>query len=465
MLVTVTASQDDADSSEFLDRLVAGTIPAGWTLTPAEKNPATEEDTISQVFTLTVPARTDIDFDLGFTAYSREASNGDEEESTLLVPIEIDFTHNETLRTFQTEDQSVWQTGDNEPFHEEPFLGLENQPLNFDQEIPTGQFVGPFPIILDVESSGHLTVGFDTVVEFDLGEIDVDLNLQANLDTTYNKTTNTLWIEPSALAKGGTFTTTGPSGFVSIGFTFDMLLDLSVGLFPLSDIFDFTNFSEHFEPPPQHLDIFTLSTDDIEPFTWSILPGIVSLTLVWPDLGIESDDLSATDSSQNIVELGLDVEGAAITAFPLLAPIDPNIFNEDNLEWVDIDLTGGLNLIQDLAVNAMGFKDTKLVLEDGTELGLQFDSLLMIPDASSHDANGDGQIAISLVLNPAAQLENTTAVGINVGAEIEVLKNLPIVGGDLYDSGPLTLPVADIPVFDDAFELAGFDQQSWNLFV
>jgi hypothetical protein len=41
------------------------------------------------------------------------------------VPIEIDFTHSFTNLAFSTDQQSIWGSGSGEPFHEEPFIGLE----------------------------------------------------------------------------------------------------------------------------------------------------------------------------------------------------------------------------------------------------------------------------------------------------------------------------------------------------
>jgi hypothetical protein len=202
MSISVTAKQNDADSSEFLDRLVAGAIPAGWTLTPSGNNPATEDDTVTQVFNLTVPTGIDIDQDLTFTAYAKETSNGDEENATLSIPIELDFTHNEADRTFSTDNQSIWGTGSGEPFHETPFLGLNDEPWDISTPIPVPVSLFP-PAAVDFDASGHVTFGFDTVIHLDAGHISADLNATLVVETTYNKTTDTLLFDPSYILTGG----------------------------------------------------------------------------------------------------------------------------------------------------------------------------------------------------------------------------------------------------------------------
>ena len=128
-------------------------------------------------------------------------------------------------------------------------------------------------------------------------------------------------------------------------------------------------------------------------------------------------------------------------------------------------LTGGLNLVQDLLVNLIGMKNNVLTLEDGTTLPLAFGTPLMISNVSSHDTDGVPGVGFALSLEPNATLANETAIGVNIGASIELLKNLPIVGGSAWDSGPLTLPVAEIEVFDETFAIEGFQPQDWTFSV
>jgi hypothetical protein len=97
-IVTVTATQTDLDSSEFIDRIswtVPGGLPAGVSIEPLDANPANEPDQIVQQFVVTVPLGQDTKFDLDITAFSKEVSNGDEEQANVAQTIEFDFVGRE----------------------------------------------------------------------------------------------------------------------------------------------------------------------------------------------------------------------------------------------------------------------------------------------------------------------------------------------------------------------------------
>lgn len=477
MLITVTAAQDDADSSEFLDRIVAGALPAGITLTPTSENPAGEPDTIQKQFKLTTPAKTDVDFDLTLTAYSAETSNGDTEQASLVIPIEINFTHNETQQTFQTQGQSVWQSGSGEPWRDDPFLGLENFSLNqTDIVIPLPapyEIPNPFgpniPILVDVDTSGSVTVGLSTQIEVDLGQVGANLDMKAVLDTTFNKVTDTILVEPGSFLIGGNFKTTDFKASLAVAFDFDLDLDYSIGILGLSDIIeeilDFpASISGSFHPEAQHKPLIEISTDDLTEWEWDILPGIVKLKLEWPHYAIDSSTLSDTGVSDNIIDLALDVEGAAINSFPLLLPIDENIYGEDawQKELLDTDLNIGAKIVQEIAITASKFENAKLVLEDLTEIDLDFSQPLTITNASSHDLDHDGIVTMKVALVPGAQLENDTMIDINAGFQLQLLKNF-ISDMVMWDSGHQELSIADITIFDDPpFDLNGFTPYTWS---
>lgn len=477
MVVTVTADQDDADSSEYITRIDVGTLPAGVTIAPLTAFPGGQPDHVEQQFLLTVPTGQDVDFDLSFTAVSRETSNGDEESATDTTPIEIDFTHNQTDLAFSTTDQSLWSSGPSDPFDFHDVIGLKNFSLDSNLTIPVSDIP---PAWIDITTSGSLTFGFDTIIHLDAGNIDIDLTVTTTIDTTYNKTTDTLFFDPTYTLKSGTFTTTGPSGYTDIDFVFDLNLDVSATVEPLDTILDlvglggWANISGSVpDYEPRRIDVIPfgpghLGTDSPDlPLTWPVLPGIVSVILDWPHLGIDSGgSLAATDSSNNFLTLNLDVEGAAISSFPLLAPIDPDIYNDDNFEWTDIDLFGGLNVIQDLLVTLQNMSG-QLTLEDGgTPIDFAFGTPpAFITDVLSHDLDGDGKVDLAFAISPLATLDNDTKIGVNVGVDVEILKNLPIIGGTAVDPDPVDIPLADISIAGGTFDITGFGSQNWDIFV
>lgn len=479
MLVTVTATQNDADSSEYIDRIDAGPLPAGVTLTPLGINPGGQPDGITQQFVLTVPTGQDIDFDLSFTAVSVETSNGDTEDASVAIPIELDFTHNQTDLAFTTVNQSLWSSGPSEPFHFDELLGIENLSLDTELTIPVSQFP---PAWINVDTNGSLTFGFDTVIHLDAGSIDIDLLVTTTIDTTYNKTTDTLFLNPTYTLKSGTFSTIGPSGYVDIDFVFDLNFDFTATVEPLDTILELVGLDGWADISggipdyePRRIDVIpldsgTLGTDSPElPLDWEVAPGIVTVSLDWPDLGMDSNgSLSATDISNNFLNVNVDVEGAAINSFPLLLPIDKFIYDDSNFEWTDIDLFGGLNIVQELLVQLQGMIGTMTMEGGGAPINFSFGTPpAMISNVSSRDSNGDGHVDLGFSITPDSTLTNDTVIGLNLGVDVEVLKNLPIIGGTAWDPDPLqvTIPIDALTLASGTFEITGFQSQSWDLFV
>ena len=99
-------------------------------------------------------------------------------------------------------------------------------------------------------------------------------------------------------------------------------------------------------------------------------------------------------------------------------------------------------------------QDASIMLEDGTLLPFAFGSPLpIIPNASTHDADHDGQIGFALHLAPDATLHNETDLGFHVGADLKVL-DFGDPFGALFSLGG-DLPLGEIPLYDTTFGLAG----------
>jgi hypothetical protein len=282
------------------------------------------------------------------------------------------------------------------------------------------------------------------------------------VNTTYNKTTDTLLLDPSYILNGGTFDSTGPNGEVKVDFVFDANGNVEVSLEPLDFLTGWANADFPFDEQVVE-SILDVSTGDFSE-SWDLFPGVVTLTLSWPDTSINSGSL--TDStSDHFLELNVDVDAAAIQFFPILAPLDPVITSEDDLELLAIDITGFLDLIQELAVNLDGLQGA-LTLE-GSSVPISFtfgNALPLMSNFSSHDTNDDGLIDFDLSITPDVSLTSEASVGIGVGAKIELLRNLP------FDIDSISvfngeLPIADIPVFNDTFDLLGFSAQSWEFAI
>ena len=127
VVVRVTATQTDADASEYIDRIELGGLPPGVTVAGgAIFNPATEPGQIVQDFVLTLPAGQDTDFDLGITAVAKERANGDEQSSSISVPIAFEHDDHAFQKSFAVTDASLFNG--HSDFRDDRFLGYQGDP-------------------------------------------------------------------------------------------------------------------------------------------------------------------------------------------------------------------------------------------------------------------------------------------------------------------------------------------------
>jgi hypothetical protein len=457
----VTATQTDADSSEFIDRIVLSGLPAGVTAVPSAVDPAGEPDQLTQEFVLTLPLDQDTSFDLGVTAVSSEVSNGDEETASVVIPIDFEYNANFFEPTFLAADQSIWGTGEEFVFVDDRFLGFET---SFDES--GGGFVYG-----SVE--GNLRAGFQSTLTFEGGDIDANLTYDITIDTNYNRTTDSLLIGSSSMLSGGGFETMGPEGSYALDFIFDYFLAASAGVDIGIDSYDL--LSLQIGPSNNTVNLLDLDSDDL-----SIeipLPYGLSATLEWPDVDtVGSESLpglfTSDGASNNFLELGLDVDQALADIF--LGGVNPFDVGFDigvawgNAELLDLDLSGGLNFLQSFAMDEQGLSGV-LLFEDGSQQAFTFGSDILLQNASAIDDAGDqdGNIEFILTLDPDVQLTNDTNLGFNVGYSFDLLEISGgydvVVDSGSFSLGPVfhaggTLPIAAVDVYSDTFELE-FDSE------
>lgn len=329
----------------------------------------------------------------------------------------------------------------------------------------------PFVLPVDASAEGHFKLGVQVNVTFDGGAITAHLPYDITIDTTYNKTTDSLLIQTgAALVPGASFTTTGPEGSVKVDFIIDMLAKLALE----DGIAGVVGFGETFafQPDPLHLIDFS-STDPTLPYRVPLPVGL-SIDLDWPHLsggstGQSGGQVLGEASSNNFFQLNLDVDYAVAQLFPLFAPIeavlDPDPTSETNFELFDLDINAGANLIQKFVLDALKLGGT-LTFENNQTLNFAVgDPIPIIRSASSLDGTDlNDTIDFALVMQPNATLDNETSVELNVGGQLGLLKNIPVIDNSLFDEG-LTIPVASIPIYDtDPFQL-NFNTQTYDFFV
>ena len=444
-LINVTATQTDLDSSEFIDRITWTGVPDGVNITPVgEPNPDDEPNQIAMQFVLTAPLGQDTKFDLNITAVSKEVSNGDEEQKIFVQPIELDFTHNFTQQTFATTNQSIWDPSLPAAFNDERFVGFDDSDSDsIDIEVA------------EIGGSYDLKLGFQSTLHATLGDIEATLPYNITIDTTYNVTTDSLLIDPSAvLDPSAFFETHGPGGSYSLDFVFDATL--SAFFHP----FIGPNLDATLGP----LDLgFNLFEIDSATFTETIdippVNPVASLTISWPQVDTngaptDADTLHSDGTSNDIVNLDLDVIALALAALG----ISPNPLDLGFVELVGLNVNGGVALAQHFDLNSV--LDASLVLEDGTPIPFEFGSPLpIIPNVSIHDENDDGLVGLSLHLTPDATLQNKTALDFHIGGDISILDFDP--GPTLFTVGA-DLDLGEITIYNPAaFALNGFNSQDY----
>jgi hypothetical protein len=467
MIITVTADQTDADSSEYLDSLVAtvaGGMPAGATLTPLAEDPAGQPDQIVKQFVLTTANDTSYDFSIDFKATSVETSNGDTQTSDVLVPIAIDHETATQAATFDATDQSIWNTGDAFTFTDDRFLGVDTG--NFNESSGGSIFAGV---------DGHVKLGFQSTLEFNGGAIDATTNYDLTVDSTYNHTTDWLNIDTSSLLTGGSFNTHGPAGSYVLAFLYDAYIhayagysiDLGDVLGSFGDTLDLGSISVG----PGSIDLINLDSASLGGTIEFPAPlDAFSIDFAWPNLttsGGTPVPIDSSGASNNFLQLNIDLDQlVSDIAFDGVNPFDPpqigSVLYADP-DFLDVDLHGGLNFLQDFLLQ-MGDVQGILTFEDGSTQGFTFGDSLFFGNASAIDAagNNDGHVDFTFSVAPDAQLTNDTELGFNLGVDVSVLS--VTVGYDIEvasDSttlGPLVswgaeVPLGSVPIYDDTFAL------------
>jgi hypothetical protein len=497
----VTATQTDADSSEYIDRVLTSSLPTGVALAPAALNPGDEPDQIIQEYLLTLPMNMDADFDLTFTAVSKETSNGDEETGSETIDIVYEYNTTTTGVGFAAENRSIWGDDAAFTFVDDRFVGVETG--IFDEDVGSALFAG---------IDGHIKLGFQSTLIFEGGEIDATANYDVTVETNYNKTTDQLLIDTGALLTAASFSTQGPSGTYVLDFVYDILLHAfagvnidfgsidfdPLGVIPGDQTLDLGGINEQIDINIGPIGPNSLNVLDVDSET---LSGLIefpapldafSVNYDWPDIETDGNHpphpVVASGMSDNFLQLNIDMDQLLTQLLGLpVNPLHPLDFSAGpfvaDLDLVDVDVSGGLNFLQEFAM-ALGDLSGTLTFEDGSSQPFTIGDSLLISNASLKDSLGDndGLVEFTFGVDPMATLSNETDLGFNIGGEIALFSvelgydvTIPNPFGDdvhLADSvslGPLadfgeTLPVAEVNVFDDTFNL-NFASQDVNFFA
>lgn len=451
-ILTVTASQNDADDSEYLTNLTwlfSYGVPAGATVVPLSgEDLESEPSAITKQFKVTTTAGQDWDFDLTFSAESVERSNGDTEIATATNKIEIDFNSNQETQTYEVGDQSIWSSGAEYEFNYAEFIGIEESFSDSSWDLATGYDV-----------SAAFKVGFGVDVSFSAGSIDATVPVDVQVETTYNKTTDMLLIDPSiAIGPGARFETTGPMGHVTIDSVFSMSGSALVQLLGV-DLFN-ESFDQNYST-----NIFDIASN-MGASTFQQFGGSLNAYFAWPYINVTGAQTGSGESDPFFTVV-IDVDDVVFTNAGYGNFMDEFEDDPTDFELLDLDLTGGLKLMQDFALD-LGSQSVQLRLEDGTLQTLTWGAPMTIANASSHDKNGDGKIEFSLDFVPPVMLKNDTDIGADLTLQLTLLRNHGLglfVDDPLFDQSYPLMDTERIDIYDSTFALGGMTSQNFSFIV
>jgi hypothetical protein len=501
----VTATQTDLDASEFIDQIfLGGIVPAGVSIVAQDvENPVGTPDTLVVDYLITLPLGTDTSFTIDVNALAQEESNGDTQIATEQVLIEFEHNLTTTPVEFSAVDQSIWDTGTEFSFDDQRFIGLDTGP--FDERIPESGGV------VFAGINGHIRVGFESTLHFEGGDINATADYDITVETNYNLTTDQLLIDTSALLTDADFTTDFAEGTYTLDFVWDVLLNAFAGInidfgeidfdpldvIPGDQVLDLGGIQETLNIPTVDFDgsanLLDLDSDTLAgEFAFPDPLSAFSVDFDWPDVtavgSFPPNPVVGGDASDYVLQLNLDVDELLATILglpvnPLNPELDIGIFFAE-LDLLNVVVNGGMNLIQDFAMT-MGDLTGILAFEDGSTQLFTIGDSVQLDDASQIDDNGlgiigtadDGNVDFAFTVVPTSTLQNATALGFNIGYDIELLSvtlgydiTIPNPFGDdqhLTDSftlGPLatftgSTPLGEVEIFNETFGLNFQGQQ------
>jgi len=389
---------------------------------------------------------------LGITSTAAETESPGTTASKLAnQSIVIDNAQSSTDLNFQTNNQSIWDTG--AAFNKDYpiFLGI-------DKSFSTSSSI----VVASAGASAHIKAGVQADLKINAGDISATLPFDVSLDSNYNKTTDTLQVTPTGVQlAGGHFTAHGPAGSFTFGLDFGLHATAHASVVGIS-----TSFSTTIGSFTHPVTSFSLKSTQLS--TSISLPAGLSLTLAFPNVNTNGSGgpgtISGTGTSNDFINLSGDLIAMASDLIFGSDVTDLSIGGVIDIDILDLIVGIGLNVVQKFDVNNTGLVPT-MMLEDGTlePLPTPFGSgTLTIPNVSTHDANHDGQIGFSIGLVPQATLTNNTSLGVTANAGITALAlSVQSIGSFTAFKASTNIQLGTFPpIFSKSFDLNGFNHQT-----
>ncbi|MBI5257875.1 MAG: cadherin-like domain-containing protein [Burkholderiales bacterium] len=434
--VHVSAQPTDIDGSETLASLLAGPTAPGVSIAALGPVTTGPQGQLAQDFMLTLPLGQSIDADQLFTAQSQEASNGDTESGQAVLDLVSVFKHTDLDATLKADDASLWANGqDPQADILGPMLGIEAGP-----DIS----LYPYPVRYELKATVH--AGFQPFLSIEGGTIDAALDYDVAVETTLNKTTDTLLIHTDAQLAGGQFSTQAPGGHMGVDFVFGYDIGVKLGLdFDGEDLdvleVDFVNVQQSDQWSLFNL-IDIAAGDPSITIDTSWLNGS-SGTVAFPSLQVASSSFDAGtgklsgSGAASFIEVQSDLDSLLLGSvlgnvspfdIPLAidCDVDPMIDVSGFLRLLDLDVGAQLKLVQNLDLQATSVTGT-LTFENNQTMPVVFGQDIVIQNAlttyddPANGGNGNGRVDYTLSFDGVAQLHNKTDVAVEKTIDYKVL--------------------------------------------
>ncbi len=457
VIFTVTAAQQDADISEFIDRIEAVIPNTGATISPL--TPTSVGSTYTQNFLLTLPEGQNADFDLVFNAFSKENSNGDEQLVSKTISVGA-IGSSITENTF-------WEIDDQpSPFSYDfnKFRGATTNGLKEVKEKAAGITVG---------GEADIDIGIQEDFHFDSGDLTVRVDRDTTVDTFYNSLTDILEIDTSSILNSDAWVLWDPFTNVELSAVFDFYADAfakvnpgdpigNIGTIRLSDISDklttmnnlnidepFVTFNNDTVPEgvldltvanpallndkgelPAFLDFVSIFYEKPEAISgWTGTPHTVETSK------LVTYDIDLDELLWNMFELAVfpslaSKDGIKLALTQLAFDLNLNPFNIEakipgtglflDVELEDFDIVVDYDLIRtsDFDLNDL---NGKIIFEDGTTSNFVVGDTLSFSNALSHDVNQNGKIDYTLELGQSGTLDHEVELNQDHSFVVEAL--------------------------------------------
>ncbi|PTN11086.1 Ig-like domain-containing protein [Nitrosomonas aestuarii] len=486
VIFTVTATQQDADLSEFIDRIEVDLPISGATISPLQSTSSGLPDTYTQDFLLTLPENESAEFDLVFKAVSKENGNGDEESVSETIHV---------ASTSQTiTENSNWEKYYSSPFSYDfnKFRGATTNGLKKEKKEGAGFTVG---------GEADIDIGIQEDFDFDAGTLRLRVNRDTTVDTFYNSLTDTLKIDTSSVINYDDWILLDPVTVVELSAIFDFYADAfasvnpggvigNLGTIRLSDISNklstmnnlnidapFVTFNNDTVPEgvidltvanpallndkgelPAFLDfvsIFYEKPGDIS--GWSGNPHDVETSKV------VTYDIDLDELIWNMFELAVfpslvSKDGIKLALTQLAFDLNLNPFNFEvsipgtglflDAEMADFDIVVDYDLTRttDFDLDELA---GKIIFEDGSSFSFVAGDTLTFANASAIDLNNNGIVEYNLELDQTGTIDHKAEFSQDHSIAVEALD---IRGG--YDGilGKWVGSTTPLPLIDETFK-------------